>query len=244
MSLKAKSPAGPVTVTIETERASSGALSSKIGTKFSYAKFNLDKGQLLADGGQVIESSLSLTPEIKLSFKSSKGADLGIDYSKGNFYATGALDVLNMSKASTSLCLAHPSGFKVGGDATYALSGKAGGLSDFSLGTSYSKGPIYASLTATNKLGQYNIGLLYNVNSNLTLASQTAHTSAKVCTVLAIGGAYKNSALGTIKAKVGSNGIVHACIIREIAPKVTLTASGCMSATDPSTFKPGLSITM
>jgi hypothetical protein len=33
-------------------------------------------------------------------------------------------------------------------------------------------------------------------------------------------------------------------LIREIAPKVILTAAGSMSASDPSTFKPGFGITM
>lgn len=239
--LKCKKDAGPVTVTIETEQGDGGALSSKIGTKFSYAKFNVDKGQVKADGGRVLETSLKVSPDIKLSFKADKGADLGVDYVKGNFYATGKLDVMDMSKFSTSACLGLPSGLKVGGDATYGLSGA--GLTGFSLGASYTAGPCFASVTATSKLSQFNIGLLYKVNSDISIASQTTHSSDKVCDVLAIGGAYK-APIGTVKAKMGSNGIVSACLIREIAPKVTLTAAGSMSASDPSTFKPGLTISM
>jgi voltage-dependent anion channel protein 2 len=243
ISLKCKKNAGPVTVTIETEQGDGGSLSSKIGTKFSYAKFNCDKGQLKADGGRLLETSLKLTPDVQLSFKTTKGADLGVDYTKGNFYATGLLDVMNMSNVSTSACMSLPSGLKIGGAATYSLSGSKG-LSGVNAGASYKHGPVFASLTATSKFSQYNIGLNYNVNSDISLASQTTHTSTKVCDVLAIGGAYKNASIGTIKAKVGSNGIVHACLIREIAPKVTLTASGSMSPSDPSTFKPGFGISM
>lgn len=244
VSLKCKKDAGPVTVTIETGQGSGGSLSTQVGTKFSYAKFNVDKGQLKADGDRVLETSLSLSPDVKISFKSGKGADLGVDYTKGNFFATGVLDVLNMSKVSTSACLGLNSGLRVGGDASYDLSGSTG-LSGFNVGASYSKGPLFTSLTATSKLSQFNVGLLYKVNPSLSLASQTTHTSAKVCDVLAIGGAYKADAVGTIKAKMGSNGVLHACLIREIAPKVTLTASGSMTPSDPvGTFKPGLGISM
>jgi voltage-dependent anion channel protein 2 len=241
-SLKCKKAAGPVTVTIETEQGEGGSLSSKVGTKWSYASFNVDKGQIKADGGKVLETSLKLTPDIKLSFKANKGGELGVDYIKGNFYATGNMDVVDMSKLSTSACLALPQGLKVGGDATYGLQGK--GLSAFNAGASYTVGPVFASITATSKFSQYNIGLLYKVNSDLSIASQTTHSSSKVCDVLAIGGAYKLPDYGTVKAKMGSNGVLHACWVNEIAPKVTLTASASMSPTDVSTFKPGIGISM
>ena len=243
VSLKCKKDAGNVGVTIETTQGEGGSLSSKVGTKFNYAKFNVDKGQLTADGGKVLETSLKLTPEIKLSFKASKGADFGVDYVKGNFYATGYMDVMEMSNISTSACLGLKGGFKVGGDAKYNLSGSSTGLSGFNVGASYATGPLFASVTANSKM-QYNVGLLYKVNSDLTIASQTTHSSSKMVDVLAVGGAYKAANVGTIKAKFGSNGIVSACLVREIAPKVTLTASGSMSASDVSTFKPGLGISM
>ena len=63
-------------------------IKAKIGTKFSYAKFNVDKAQATATGGQVLETSLAVSPNVKLSFKANKGADLGIDYTSGNFYAS------------------------------------------------------------------------------------------------------------------------------------------------------------
>jgi voltage-dependent anion channel protein 2 len=244
VTLKCKKGAGPVQVTIETEQGQGGSLTSKIGTSFSYAKFNVDKGQLKADGAKVLETSLALTPDVKLSFKADKGADLGLDYVKGNFYGTATFDVLDMSNITSSACISLPSGLKLGGDAKYNLSGGSTGLAGFNVGASYTAGPLFASVTATSKFSQYNIGLAYNVNKDIKLASQTTHNSFKVCDVLAIGGSYVNPNIGTIKAKVGSNGIVSACLIREIAPKVTLTASGSMSASDVSTFKPGLAISM
>jgi len=244
VSLKCKKDAGPVAVTIETLQGDGGSLSSKIGTKFSYAKFNVDKGQLTADGGKALETSIKLTPEIKLSFKASKGADLGVDYVKGNFYATGSMDVMSMSSVNASACIGLNHGIKLGADAKYNLSGSSTGLGGFNFGASYTTGPLFASVTATSKLSQYNVGLLYKVNSDLSIASQTTHSSSKMCDVLAVGGSYKAANIGVIKAKMGSNGVVSACLVREIAPKVTLTASGSMSASDVSTFKPGLGISM
>lgn len=245
VTLKCKKDAGPVTVTIETEQSSSGTLSSKVGTKFNYAKFNVDKGQVTADGNKVLETSLNLSDDIKLTFKAGKGADLGFDYVKGSFYGTGTLDVMEMSNVTASACYGVPKyGFKVGGEAKYNIKGSTTGFTGMNVGASYATGPVFASVTAASNLSVYNIGLLYKVNPNLSLASQTVHTSTKMCDVIAIGGSYNASKIGTLKAKMGSNGIVSACIIREIAPKVTLTASGTMSASDLSTFKPGLGITM
>lgn len=242
VSLKCKKAAGPVAVTIETNRGSGGALSSKVGTKFSYAGLSFDKVQLTADGGNVIETSLSPAAGVKLSFKGNKGADLGVDYSKGSLFATGVLDVKDMSKFSTSACVALGSGLSLGGNATYALSGKTG-VSAFNVGANYSTGPLFASVTTASKMSQVNVGLLYKVNSDLTVASTTTHSSSNACDVVGVGGAY-SAPFGTLKAKVGSNGTISACLIKEVAPKVTLTASGSVAASDLSNFKYGLGIVM
>jgi voltage-dependent anion channel protein 2 len=241
-SLKCKKTAGPVAVTIETERGEGGALSSKIGTKFNYAKFNVDKAQATANGGRVLETSLKIAPAVKLSFKANKGADLGIDYTKGNFYATGILDVAEMSKFSTSACVGLASGIKAGGDATYALSGKSG-LTGLNVGATYSHGPIFAGLTSASKFSQFNLSLLYKVNDDLSLASVTTHASDKICDIGGVGCSYK-APFGTVKAKYAGSGMLSGALIREIAPKVTLTASGTVAVSDFSTFKYGLGITM
>lgn len=240
--LKCKKNAGPVAVTIETERGEAGALSSKIGTKFAYAKFNVDKAQATANGGRVLETSMMVAPGVKLSFKANKGADLGIDYKSGNFCATGKFDAANMSKISSSACIALPSGIIAGGDATYSLGEKAG-LSGLNLGASYSQGQLSASVTTASKFSQVNLGLLYKVNNEITLASQSSHSGEKSLDLVGIGGAYTAS-FGTIKAKYGGSGQVSASLIKEIAPKVNLTASGTADVSDFSTFKYGFGLTM
>jgi voltage-dependent anion channel protein 2 len=241
ISLKCKKNAGPVAVTIETERGSGGALSSKVGTKFSYAGLSFDKAQMKADGGHVLETSLTVAPGVKLAFKGNKGADVCVDYKNGNIFATGVLDVKDMSKFSTSACVGLPSGMKVGGDLTYGLSGKTG-VTGFNVGGSYSNGPIFASLT-TSKFSQFNIGLLYKVNPSITIASHTTHSSAKACDVLALGGSLNAPQVGLIKAKFGSDGTLSAAIIREVAPKVTVTGSASIT-TSGENFKYGLGIVM
>jgi len=243
ISLKCKKGAGPVAVTIETERGSGGALSSKVGTKFSYGGVSFDKVQLKADGGQVLETSLSPCAPVLLTFKGGKGADLGIEYTKGSLVATGTLDVKDMSKFSTSACVGVGSGILVGADAAYSMSGKAAALSAYNVGASYSKGPLSVSVTTASKISQLNLGTVYKVNDTLTLASSTTHTSAKPIGSFTVGGAYKAS-FGTVKAKVSTGGNIDAVVLKQVAPKVDLKATGSISSFDPSTFKYGLGIVM
>ncbi len=246
VTLKAKGlSAGPVKVSIETERSAAGTLSSKVGTKFAYAGLSFDKLDAKADGTNVLETSLVPCPGCKMTFKANKGADLGLEYTAGKMTTTGSLDVLNMSKFSTSACIGVSPAINLGGDLSYNLSGDKAGLSSYNVGASYASGPVYASVTSSNKFGQFNVGVLYTVNKDLSLASSTTHSSSKACDVAAIGGSYSGlGSVGTIKAKVGSNGVTSACLVKEIAPKVSLTASGSISGTDTSTFKYGLGIAM
>jgi len=240
---KCKKSAGPVAVTIETSRGEGGALTSKVGTKFSYGKLNVDKAQATSDGGQVLETSLAVAPGVKVSFKSGKGGDLGVDYTKGNLFATGVLDVVEMSKFSTSACVSLPSGIKAGADATYGLSGKTG-LTGLNAGASYATGSLFGAVTSVNKFSSVNLGLLYKVNSQVTVASLSSHSGDNAFNLTAVGGSYKAD-FGIVKAKYTAGGVVCASLIKDIAPKVSLTASGSASASDPAaTFKYGLGITM
>lgn len=241
ITLKCKKNAGPVAVTIETERGAGGALSSKVGTKFSYAGFSVDKGQLKADGGRVLETSVVPCNGCKISFKANKGADLCVDYQTGNFLATGVLDVLDQSKVSATASYALPSGIAFGTGTDYSLAGKTG-LSAYDVGVKYSKGPLLASLTTSSKLSKYNVSFLYKVNNDITVASQTSLSSAKTCDNLAIGGMYNLNKYGVVKAKIGSNGVLCGAWIREVAPKVKVTASGSVSTSDFSDYKTGLGI--
>jgi voltage-dependent anion channel protein 2 len=71
----------------------------------------------------------------------------------------------------------------------------------------------------------------------------TTHSSDKACDIGGIGGSYKAD-FGTIKAKYSAGGVLSASLIKDIAPKVTLTASGSASMSDFSTFKYGVGISM
>merc|ERR1712157_617084 len=168
---------------------------------------------------------------------------LGIDYTKGNVYATGVLDVVEMSKFSTSACVSLPSGVKAGADATYGLSGKTG-VTALNVGASYATGSLLGAVISVNKFSSVNLGLLYNVNPQVTVASMSSHSGDRAFSLIAFGGSYKAD-FGIIKAKYNAGGLVSASFIKDIAPKVSLTASGSASASDPAaTFKYGLGITM
>eukprot|EP00586_Coscinodiscus_wailesii_P002458 CAMPEP_0172481734 /NCGR_PEP_ID=MMETSP1066-20121228/7821_1 /TAXON_ID=671091 /ORGANISM="Coscinodiscus wailesii, Strain CCMP2513" /LENGTH=264 /DNA_ID=CAMNT_0013244301 /DNA_START=114 /DNA_END=908 /DNA_ORIENTATION=+ len=239
--LKCKKNAGPLAVTIETDRSGSGALSSKVGTKFTYAGLSFDKVQLKPDGSNVLETSIKPYPGLSTTFKGGKGADLGFDYTTGPLRMTGSFDVKDMSKFSTSACLSAGDGIHVGGDAVYSTSAK--GLSAFNVGASYATGPLFASVTTASKISQVNVGLSYTVNTNLTVASTSTHSSAKPLDVFTIGGKYK-AGFGDVKAKFASNGSISACVIKEVAPKVTFTGSATAPASDMSKLKYGIGIVM
>lgn len=244
VSVKVKKAAGPVAVTVDTTRSAAGALSSKVGTKFSYAGLSFDKVQHEADGSPTLETSIVPQSGMKISFKGGKGADLGFDYKSGSSVTTMKLDAKELSKVSASSALGLASGIVVGGDATYSLKGK--GLSAFNLGASYGTGPFFAAVTSADKVSSFNLVTSYSSRSpgpDYSIASETTHSSAKACTVGAVGGQYKAS-FGLVKAKVQGNGVISASLIKEIAPKVTLTASGSMVKTDTSSFQYGLGLTM
>jgi len=241
ISLKCKKSAGPVGVTIDTARGKDGSLSSKIGGKFSYAGVSFDKVQHEADGSPTLETSLCPAPGLKLSFKGSKGADLGCDYKTGNFVGTAKLDVKDLSKFSTSACMGLAGGVTLGGDAAYSL--KNSGFSGYNLGASYERGSLFAALTTGNKLSAFNVSMMYKVNSDITLASSTTHCESKKCDVIACGGLYKSS-FGDVKAKVGADKVIQASLIKDVLPKTKLTVSGSIVGTDTSTFKYGLGLEM
>lgn len=241
VSLKCKKPAGPVTVTVDTTRSPTGSLSSKIGTKFSYAGLSFDKAQLESNGSQTLETSLTPAPGLKVSFKGGKGADLAATYKQANFTGTAKLDVKDLAKFSTSGCVGLSGGVALGGDASYSV--KNSSFSAFNAGASYSSGPLFAALTTSNKFSAVNLAMMYKVNPDIIVASSTCHSKDKTCDVVAVGGSYKAS-FGDVKAKLGSNKVISASVVKEVVPKVKVTASGSIVGADTSTFKYGLGISM
>lgn len=240
VSLKCKKSAGPVAVTIDSTRAAGGAISSKVGTKFSYSGLSFDKAQLEANGSHTLETSFCPAPGLKLSFKGGKGCDLGCDYKSGNFVGTVKLDVKELSKVSSSAAMEVAGGVTVGGDATYSL--KDSSFSAFNVGGNYSKGSMFAAVSTGSKMSSVNISTLYKVNADISLATSTTHSSGG-SKLVGVGGAYKAS-FGDLKAKVGCDGVLHASLVKEVAPKVKVTASGSIAGADTSSFKYGFGVTM
>jgi len=154
---------------------------------------------------------------------------------------TAKLDVKDLSKVSSSACMALSGGISLGGDASYSL--KSSSISAYNIGANYTKGPLFAAVKTDNKLSSANLSLMYKVSPVLSVASATSHSASKNFSISSVGGLYKAS-FGDVKAKVSGDGVVSASLVKEIAPKVTLTASGSIVKTDTSTFKYGLGIVM
>jgi voltage-dependent anion channel protein 2 len=229
-----------VAVTIDTTRGKDGSLTSKVGGKFKYAGIAFDKVQHEADGSPTLETSFVPAPGLKLSFKGSKGADLGCDYKSGNFVGTAKLDVKDLAKISSSACMSLAGGVTLGGDVAYSLKNSA--LSGYNVGASYASGPMFAAVTTSNKLGAFNLNMMYKVNNDITLASSTSHSASKSCTVSGIGALYK-APFGDVKAKMGTDRTLHASLVKSVC-KTKVTASGSMVGADTSTFKYGLGVSM
>jgi len=242
VTLKSKKPAGPIAVTIETERNASGGLVSKVGGKFAYAGLSFDKVQHTPVGSLVLESSISPYPGLKLSFKGHKGADLGIDYKNGGFASTTKFDVKEFSKLSTSGCLSMSSGLTAGGAITYSIKDKKVNAAD--VGASYSTGPLFAAVTTRDMVSTYHLSCLYKVNDDISIATSSSHSYSKKIDDVVIGGSFKAGNYGNIKAKAGMDRVVSACVTKEVSPGVSVTASGSIKGMDKSTFTYGLGITM
>jgi len=240
--LKCKKAAGPVAVTIESDRSKEGSIASKVGLKASYAGLSFDKIQFKPCGAYALETSMVPYAGTKMTFKGAKGAVLGLDYAKGNLLASGSMDVKDMSNVSASASLGLAEGIKLGGSATYGLKGAAG-LTAFNVGATYAKGPLYTSLITASKISQVNAGVLYKVNNTLTLASVSSHSKAKPLEAITVGGSYQAS-FGNVKAKVNNDGILSACLVKDVAPKVSVTLSGTAPASDISNIKYGIGIVM
>jgi len=240
--LKCKKAAGPIAVTIESDRSKEGAISSKVGLKSSYAGLSFDKIQFKPCGDYALETSMKPYAGTKMTFKGGKGADLGLEYTKSNLFATGSLDVKDMSKLSASASLGLAEGIKLGGSATYGLKGTTG-FSAFNVGATYANGPLYTSVLTASKLSQVNAGILYKVNDTLTIASVSSHSKAKPLGAMTFGGSYK-AAFGNVKAKVNNEGVLSACLVKEIVPKVSVTVSGTAPVSDISNIKYGIGIVM
>mmetsp|Transcript_20588 Transcript_20588/g.24521 ORF Transcript_20588/g.24521 Transcript_20588/m.24521 type:complete len:266 (+) Transcript_20588:58-855(+) len=241
VTLKCKKDAGPILVTIDSDRSAAGALSSKIGGKFSYAGLSIDKIQHDSTGNPILETSLSPQPGMKVSFKGGvKNMDLGCDYKTGSLCTTAKFDVKNMSKVSASATYGHTSGIILGGSSVY---NNSKGVEAFDVGASYGSGPLFAAVTSSGKGQSLNLTTMYKATPDLTLATSTNHSASTNLSLVAVGGVYK-APFGNVKAKYDGDGVLSACLIKDIAPKVKLTASGSITGTDTSTFKYGMGITM
>lgn len=240
VTLKCKKNAGPIAVTIDTDRTAAGALSSKVGGKFTYAGLSVDKVQHDATGSPILETSLTPAPGVKLSFKGGKGMDLGCDYKTGNVCTTAKFDAKSMHKISASATYGLSNGVILGGDSIYNHSK---GLEAINMGASYGSGPLFAALTSSGKGTSFNLSTMYKATPELTLATSTTHSKTQNFSLVAVGGIYK-APFGDVKAKYDGKGVISACLMRDIAPAVKLTASGSIVGTDTSTFKYGLGVSM
>ncbi|GMI60699.1 hypothetical protein ScalyP_jg3806 [Parmales sp. scaly parma] len=238
---KIKTKAAGVAITNETTRVDGGALSSKISAKFAGPSgFAVDKFQLLENGGHKVETSLvGVVDGLKFTFKGNldkDAGDLGVEYNKGKTFFTGDMDVIKLTKMNASVCTSMGA-ISLGGKAGYSFGKNT--LTSYDVGASYSAGKLFAALQSGDKLGNANMSLHYAVNSDLKVASMSSHSAAEPLGNVWLGCSYA-APVGQIKAKVCSDGLVHACLIKKVASGVSITPSLQLAANNIGSLKWGL----
>lgn len=240
VTLKCKKNAGPVVMSISTDRSASGSLTSKVGGKFSIAGLSIDKLEHDASGNPILETSLCPKPGMKLSFKGGRGMDLGCDYKSGNLCTTSKFDAKSMAKISASATYSTSCGVILGGDSAYD---RRTGVDSFNLGLSYGSGPLFGALSSSGKGTSFNLTTMYKATPEFTLVTNSNHSKENNISKVTVGGVYKHPS-ADVKAKYSADGVLSGCVITDIAPKVKLTASGSIVGTDTSTFKYGLGVSI
>jgi len=177
---------------------------------------------------------------LKFTFKGNldkDAGDLGVEYTKGGLHLTGEMDVIKLTKMNASGCAKVGGGICVGGKAGYSF--KTNALTGYDVGASYSQGPVFAALQTSDKLSTANLSLHYAVNSDLKIATSSSHSASAPLGSFWLG-ASMASGFGTAKGKFSSDGLVRACLVRELSNKVTATPSVQLAASNLSSMKWGI----
>jgi len=242
---KIKTKAGPVGVTSETERKTKGSTSllSKLSFKWAAGSgFSIDKLQMKPDGSHVMETSLTgVAPGLKFTFKGddAQNGDLGVEYTKGAIGMTAEMDIIELKQVAASLA-ASKGDLAFGGSATYKIAG--GSLDKYSVGASYSSGPLFASVMS-DKLSSVDLGLKYKVNSDLVVGTSSTHSASAPLGAMTAGASF-NAPFGIVKGKATSDGVISAVLVKEVAKKVTITPAVQVKASDFANATWGLGVTM
>jgi hypothetical protein len=207
------------------------------------------KLQFKPDGSHAFESEtvVDKIPGLKLTFAGTDAqkGELGAEYTTPTLALTGAVDIIEMGEASASAAYGHGA-MIFGGDMKYKLAGKSADLAAYNVGAAFKQGPLFASAVTKSKFTAISIGLAYDVNSNVKLATVTVHTKDKPFGNFTAGAQVKTS-YGVVKSKVNADGVVSQCFTRKLADKVSLTVSGEVAVselTDVGAWKYGAALTM
>lgn len=242
LSLKTKKQAGPVQVTLDTQRnPSNGTLSTKLSSKFNICKFHIDKLQLTQDANGVLESTVGVFPNTTLGFNGNhKTADLSVEYKTNNLTLNSVLDVQDFKQLKSTGKLNCYKGLSLASEVKVDLVNSS--IGSVNLGLSYTINNLFASLYTVNGIGcpkkctsdsnsslnpaSCNLGVLYHVNPNWTLGTNVLHSyKGHSSSCMTIGGLYKGD-FGKIKMKVNCCGDVKVAVMKDMCGGVNVTVGG------------------
>lgn len=225
-------------------------LEAKISAKYAHPLgFNLDKFEVSPKGKVAMETSLvDAAPGLKLAFNGNDAdkGDLSFTYSPPHSTITGEIDLLNFSKANTSVAVS--SGPFVGGavvDLTFAKS--AIDTTKFGFGVGYTvPKSLFAGFRVANSLNEYSGIFSYVLSKEFTLAGKVLYTASgkSAGTTSTVAGIYQLSPETILKFKTTSAGVISASIKQALENKFSVVGSVEIPSGFTSGFKFGINATL
>mmetsp|Transcript_7136 Transcript_7136/g.20920 ORF Transcript_7136/g.20920 Transcript_7136/m.20920 type:complete len:278 (-) Transcript_7136:610-1443(-) len=229
--LKAKSKAGPVSITTEntlkTSKDGKNSIEGKVSGSWGGIKgFKVSKVAMDAGGKGDLELALDdVVDGLGFTFKASlfgDDASLEASYEQPQICSETALD-LNFSSVSQSLTFGFQK-FTIGGEFDFDIENTA--VSDYNIGANYTSGSMQvAAFTSTTKKGatEYNIAASYPLAGALAAATASFDTAGAL-SVGSVGAKYAYTKDCTVRAAVDTNYHLKKAICHKVAPGVKATA--------------------
>ena len=209
-----------------------------MSTEYSTGQgFNVDKFEIAGNNKFVTETSIEggpLPDGLKVEFagdNKDKG-EATATFKNDTVTADATLDLVNMSKASLSVC-SGASGMTFGASTDVNIAGSK--LDDYSIGGAYTvPKTCFASLILTKQLSQADVTMGYTVNSDVSLAAAMSY-KGKVSD-FKVGASYQCNPCTVVKVKANTNGCIDTSVKQRLAPKTvaTLKCSFNVSKPEPS----------
>eukprot|EP00611_Tribonema_gayanum_P006211 TRINITY_DN1549_c0_g1_i5.p1 TRINITY_DN1549_c0_g1~~TRINITY_DN1549_c0_g1_i5.p1 ORF type:complete len:308 (-),score=121.43 TRINITY_DN1549_c0_g1_i5:595-1419(-) len=225
-----------VAFTAENEHKGASGVAGKLQLKYAHkpSGFSLDKVVLGPDGGTSVECSLAGVAEgLKLTAKINDAikGDVGTEFVGARMALKTEVNT-ELTKITSSATAAYD-GVNAGGIVIAKLPGdKPAALSDYNAGLSYGGTGWFTAITTSNKMATYNVSASYAPAANLTTAVLASTTPESGAQTLTVGFKYQCNPATVLRAKMTSEGMVHAAMQNKCCEGVSVGVATEMNTKD------------